>query len=79
MPDFLARGGDGLGPVLATIEPRQVDLGEGRGSNLRDELVTWWQEQKPAFAPPKPGRVAFLTDGSECSAGTKIDAHLGVP
>jgi len=79
MPDFLARGGDGLAPVLATIEPRQVDLGENRGSNLRDELVSWWQAQKPSITAPKPGRVAFLTDGSECSAATKVDAHLGVP
>ena len=79
MPDFLARGGDGLAPVLATIEPRQVDLGEQRGSNLRDELVTWWQEQRPAFVAPKTGRVAFMTDGSECSAASKVDGHLSAP
>ncbi|MBL9038062.1 MAG: bifunctional metallophosphatase/5'-nucleotidase, partial [Archangium sp.] len=34
MPDFLARGGDGLAPVLATIDPERVDLGVNRGSNL---------------------------------------------
>lgn len=79
MPDFLARGGDGLGPVLATIEPRQVDLGQNRGSNLRDELVTFWLDKKPPFTAPKPGRVVFLTDGSECSAVSKLDAHTGAP
>lgn len=79
MPDFLARGGDGLASVLATIEPRQVDLGENRGSNLRDELVTWWQEQKREMEAPKAGRVEFLSDGSECSAAAKVDVHVGAP
>ncbi|MBL9037682.1 MAG: hypothetical protein JNG84_04110, partial [Archangium sp.] len=50
-----------------------------RGSNLRDELVTYWQEQQTAFVTPKPGRMAFAGDGAECSAGAKIDAHTGVP
>lgn len=63
MPDFLARGGDGLGPVLATIDPARVDLGDARGSNLRDELVTFWQEQQEAFKPPAAGRVTVASDG----------------
>lgn len=79
MPDFLARGGDGLGPVLATIDPSQVDLGDNRGNNIRDELVAFWQERKEPFRAPRPGRIAFTDSGSACSVGAKVEAHTGVP
>jgi 5'-nucleotidase len=68
MPDFLARGGDGLGPVLATIDPRQVDLGETRATNLRDELVDFWVKNKEPFVAPETGRVQFVDDGKPCAA-----------
>ncbi|MDX2015102.1 MAG: bifunctional UDP-sugar hydrolase/5'-nucleotidase [Myxococcaceae bacterium] len=68
LPDFLARGGDGLGPVLATIDPRQVDLGETRGNNLRDELVDFWVKNKEPFVAPEAGRVQFVDDGKPCQA-----------
>jgi 5'-nucleotidase len=71
MPDFLARGGDGLGPVLATIDPARVDLGDSRGSNMRDELVTFWQEQQEAFALPAAGRVTISSEGGACGAQAK--------
>ncbi len=79
MPDFLARGGDGLGPVLNTIDPAQVDLGVGRPSNLRDELVTWWQEHRETFEPPRLGRIAFVNDGSDCTSGSRLDIQHGPP
>lgn len=66
MPDFLARGGDGLGPVLSTIEPAQVDLGESREVNLRDALVSHWKARKEAFAHPKGGRVSFVPGSEGC-------------
>ncbi len=77
MPDFLARGGDGLAPTLATIEPQQVDLGENRELNLRDALVDYWKKKKEPFAAPKSGRVSFLQDGDKCSVGTKLDGQTG--
>jgi len=66
MPDFLARGGDGLSPVLATIDPSRVDLGDGRSSNLRDELVAYWQKEKTPFRSPRLGRIAFLEQPGAC-------------
>jgi 5'-nucleotidase len=77
MPDFLARGGDGLAPILSTIEPAQVDLGENRELNLRDALVDFWKKKKEQFDTPKAGRVAFLADGDKCSQGTKLDGQTG--
>jgi 5'-nucleotidase len=67
MPDFLARGGDGLGPVLSTIEPERVDLGESRELNLRDALVDHWQKAKTPLEAPKSGRVSFVADGDKCT------------
>ncbi len=67
MPDFLARGGDGLAPVLATIDPAQVDLQENKGSNIRDELIHYWQEKKETFKVPKGGRVTFVDRGEACA------------
>lgn len=78
MPDFLARGGDGLGPVLATIAHERVDLGDTRG-NLRDELVAFWQTRKTPLVAPKSGRVTFVDSGEDCSSGSKIDAQRGSP
>jgi 5'-nucleotidase len=66
MPDFLARGGDGLGPVLATIEPSQVDLGEKRTSNLRDELVEFWVKNQEAFVAPEGGRISVSDERKPC-------------
>lgn len=75
LPDFLARGGDGLGPVLSTIDPAKVDLGTDRDQNIRDALVSWWQGKKEKFNAPRRGRVTFLADGDQCSAGAKVDGQ----
>jgi 5'-nucleotidase len=79
MPDFLARGGDGLGPVLATVDPSQVDLGENRGQNLRDELVAYWAAHPHPLTAPRAGRVSFIADEDGCSPGARIDAQTSVP
>ena len=79
LPDFLARGGDGLAPVLATIDPSQVDLAENKGTNLRDDLISWWQAHKESFKPPKGGRVTFIDSGETCSTATRTDTATTVP
>ncbi len=70
MPDFLARGGDGLGPFLATVDPSRIDFGASRGLSFRDTLVEFWAHQKPAFVAPKPGRVKFAPDDGDCAETT---------
>lgn len=79
LPDFLARGGDGLAPVLATIDPAQVDLAENKGTNLRDDLIAWWQSHKESFKPPRGGRVTFIDSGETCSTATRTDTGATVP
>lgn len=70
MPDFLARGGDGLGSVLAGLPQGRLSLGEDRELNFRDALVAYWQAQKSRElrAPPR-GRIRFLDDAATCGNG----------
>ncbi|PZR18819.1 MAG: bifunctional metallophosphatase/5'-nucleotidase [Archangium gephyra] len=79
MPDFLARGGDGLAPVLATIDPSQVDLADNKGSNVRDDLINHWQAKKEVFKAPKPGRITFVDNGETCAASNVADPSLKMP
>lgn len=79
MPDFLARGGDGFAPIMATIDPAFVDLGENKGSNLRDDLVNHWQAKKESFKPPKKGRVTFIDSGEACSTNTSTHTAPTMP
>jgi 5'-nucleotidase len=79
MSDFLARGGDGLGPALTGLAPGQVDMGDARGLNYRDELVAFWQEKKPPLVSPRRGRVAFLEAAGPCGPGTKVEAPTRAP
>jgi len=76
MPDFLARGGDGLGPVMSSLAPAAIDLGMEREDNFRDALVTYWQGKKGAtLQVPKPGRVQFVDDAVGCNPGAALDLH----
>ncbi len=68
MSDFLARGGDGMGPVLSSLPPNRIDLGTARGLNLREAIVAHWEKKKQDLVRPKPGRVKFLDDAATCSA-----------
>ena len=69
LPDFLARGGDGLGPVLASLPPDRIDLGLTRELNLRDSLMSWWQKRGAPLVAPASGRIQFVHAGASCSAG----------
>ncbi len=71
MPDFLARGGDGLAPALTTVEKERLDLGDRRAANLRDELVQYWQAKKEPIVPPRPGRVGFVEPVVPCATGQR--------
>jgi 5'-nucleotidase len=66
MPDFLARGGDGLGPAMSTLDASHVEFGQNRPLNLRDALVAFWQARKSPLEAPKMGRVVLATDPNPC-------------
>lgn len=74
LPDFLARGGDGLDKVMASFEARHVDLGDARARSLRDSLVQYWQEKRAPLVAPKPGRIAFNNDSKRCRGANYLDA-----
>jgi 5'-nucleotidase len=75
MPDFLARGGDGLGPVLDSLPPGSIDLGEGRELSFRDALVAHWQAQRHPLAPPPPGRIHLRAGRHTCAVGATAERH----
>ena len=75
MPDFLARGGDGLRSVMASLAPESIDLGEGRPENFRDAIIAHWKSKKGPLVPPKLGRVQFVGESSGCNPGAALDLH----
>ncbi len=66
MPDFLARGGDGLGPFLESLPPGAIDLGEAREDNFRDVIVNRFVARKAPVVAPKPGRIVIEKAGADC-------------
>jgi len=68
LPDFLARGGDGLGPALAQLPPGRIDLGQTRPGNIRDELIAYWKGRKTPIATPTLGRISYVDSGAPCPA-----------
>ncbi len=69
MPDFLARGGDGLGPVLDPLPAGRIDLGNSRALTLRESLIALWKARAKPLVAPKPGRISFTSD-EPCSPVT---------
>jgi len=69
MPDFLARGGDGLAPVMDALPHDRVDLGDGRPLNFRDAVVDYFRRKGKALAPPPSGRTVLVDSGQACPRG----------
>ncbi|WP_426753848.1 bifunctional metallophosphatase/5'-nucleotidase [Myxococcus sp. Y35] len=59
LPDFLARGGDGLGPVTRALPPERADLSPVRGLDLRQALIDYGKAQGGTLAAPALGRVRY--------------------
>jgi 5'-nucleotidase len=60
LPDFLARGGDGLGPVTRALPPERADLTPVRGMDLREALVAYAKAHGGTFHAPPLGRVRYM-------------------
>ncbi len=59
LPDFLARGGDGLGPVTLALPPERADLAPVNGLDLREALIAYGKAQGGTLAAPALGRVRY--------------------
>jgi 5'-nucleotidase len=75
LPDFLARGGDGLGPVLSSLPPGRIDFGASRELNLRDSLVRWWQKRDAPLVAPPLGRIQFTNGTASCNRAEASIPH----
>lgn len=69
MPDFLARGGDGLGPVLDPLPAGRIDLGLARELSFRDTLIAFWKARGKPLTAPALGRISF-TGSEACASAT---------
>ena len=60
LPDFLARGGDGLAPVIRALPPERVDLTPVSGMDLRDAVVAYGKARGGVLPTPPVGRVRYM-------------------
>lgn len=70
LPDFLARGGDGLAPLIQSLPPERVDLTPVRGMDLRDAVVAYGKSRGGTLPTPTPGRVRY-TGVATCPAAAR--------
>ena len=70
LPDFLARGGDGLGPVTRALPLERVDLTPVRGMDLREALIAYGKARGGTLQAPPLGRVRYR-GGAECPAAPR--------
>jgi 5'-nucleotidase len=67
LPDFLARGGDGLGVVLGSIPPDRINLQRRPQHTMRDRLVAFWQKRKRELRAPQSDRIFFSPEPGSCA------------
>ena len=60
LPDYLARGGDGLEPFMGAVPAERRDMGERRPLNLRDALAAYLGQRGQPLAAPPSGRTELL-------------------
>lgn len=79
MPDFLARGGDGLAPVVTRLASEQIDFGERRALNFRDAVIAYLRQRNAPIQAPGSGRTQLVADGEQCPPGAAMDLHAHRP
>ncbi|WP_164012993.1 bifunctional metallophosphatase/5'-nucleotidase [Pyxidicoccus trucidator] len=60
VPDFLARGGDGVGPVTRALPPERVDLTPVRDMDLREAVIAYGKARGGTLQAPPLGRVRYM-------------------
>ncbi len=64
VPDFLLRGGDGVGPLTSTLPRERISLLQGK--DLREVLVAHGRAHGNALTPPALGRVHLAKAARPC-------------
>jgi 5'-nucleotidase len=68
LPDYLARGGDGLIAFMGALPADRRDLGEQRPQNLRDALAADLSRRGQPLVAPPPGRTQVVNgNAARCS------------
>ncbi|RKH15390.1 bifunctional metallophosphatase/5'-nucleotidase [Corallococcus sp. CA047B] len=65
VPDFLLRGGDGVGALTSTLPQERISLLQGQ--DLREVLTAYGRAQGNALKPPALGRVRMVRSEAPCA------------
>ncbi|NOK12771.1 bifunctional metallophosphatase/5'-nucleotidase [Corallococcus exercitus] len=65
VPDFLLRGGDGVGPLTSTLPRERINLLQGQ--DLREVLTVYGRAHGNALKPPALGRVHPAKAAGPCA------------
>ncbi|MFP2959744.1 hypothetical protein ACLEPN_18380 [Myxococcus sp. 1LA] len=65
LPDFLARGGDGLEVLLNQVPPERIEMTPVNGLDLREALITYGKARGGTLDAPALGRIRY-TGVAEC-------------
>ncbi|MCE9667841.1 5'-nucleotidase C-terminal domain-containing protein [Myxococcus stipitatus] len=71
LPDFLARGGDGLEGVTRPLPPERAVLAPIRGMDLRQALIAYGESHGGILPAPTVGRVRYSGVATECPTASR--------
>ncbi|MCP3098720.1 5'-nucleotidase C-terminal domain-containing protein [Myxococcus sp. K15C18031901] len=71
LPDFLARGGDGLDGVTRPLPPERTVLAPVRGMDLRQALIAYGQSHGGVLPAPSVGRVRYSGVATTCPTASR--------
>ncbi|WP_044281554.1 bifunctional metallophosphatase/5'-nucleotidase [Myxococcus stipitatus] len=71
VPDFLARGGDGVDGVTKPLPPERAELAPFRGMDLREALISYGKTHGGVLPKPALGRVRYSGVADTCPTAAR--------
>ncbi|NTX12292.1 5'-nucleotidase C-terminal domain-containing protein [Myxococcus sp. CA056] len=71
VPDFLARGGDGVDGVTRPLPPERTELSPVRGMDLRQALISYGRSHGGVLPTPALGRVRYSGVAQVCPTASR--------
>ncbi|MFY2559280.1 bifunctional metallophosphatase/5'-nucleotidase [Corallococcus terminator] len=71
VPDFLARGGDGVDGVTRPLPPERAELSPFRGMDLREALIAYGRSHGGVLPTPALGRVRYSGVAQVCPTASR--------
>ncbi|WP_426730085.1 bifunctional metallophosphatase/5'-nucleotidase [Myxococcus faecalis] len=71
VPDFLARGGDGVEGVTRPLPPERAELAPFQGMDLREALIAYGRSHGGVLPTPPLGRVRYSGVAEACPTASR--------